>query len=312
MSMVGTPIYITDEVFINLESCKGARAGTKFFAISNMGHAEKVYRTHLSSGKVNKSRFGRYPIGYTYTTYKGVSMEIVNYTESENSYDVVSLDTGSVFKGKSRCEIYKRKNFLDPKAKGVNKTSLGEYRESSLRSQAYSVWKGIIDRCYNPNNHLYHRYGGRGVKVSNDWKVFRNFLDWYEDKALNVLGDARTYDIDKEILTNGGKLYSAEACCFIPRRLNRLLSTSNKIRGKHPIGVSWSEERQKFQAGLKIGEGIRIALGRFDTEYEAFAAYKDAKEKLIRELADEYFEKGEISVTVRDALYEWRVLPYPD
>jgi len=40
----------------------------------------------------------------------------------------------------------------------------------------YRVWRGMKDRCSNPNNAKYPVYGGRGIKVCERWKDFRNFL----------------------------------------------------------------------------------------------------------------------------------------
>lgn len=31
-------------------------------------------------------------------------------------------------------------------------------------------------RCFNPQARHFHRYGGRGIKVSANWLDFRNFL----------------------------------------------------------------------------------------------------------------------------------------
>jgi len=39
-----------------------------------------------------------------------------------------------------------------------------------------STWNGMIMRCTNPNNRQYADYGGRGIKVCDDWRVFKNFF----------------------------------------------------------------------------------------------------------------------------------------
>lgn len=44
-------------------------------------------------------------------------------------------------------------------------------------SVEYDCWHGIIQRCENPRNISYPRYGGRGIKVCQRWRVsFEAFL----------------------------------------------------------------------------------------------------------------------------------------
>ena len=46
----------------------------------------------------------------------------------------------------------------------------------------YHVWTGMKGRCYNKNNKKYKNYGGRGIKVCNDWldkdSGVANFYQW--------------------------------------------------------------------------------------------------------------------------------------
>ena len=42
-------------------------------------------------------------------------------------------------------------------------------------SQEYRCWKGILARCFNPRNHAYHHYGGRGITICERWLLFSNF-----------------------------------------------------------------------------------------------------------------------------------------
>lgn len=39
----------------------------------------------------------------------------------------------------------------------------------------YHVWASMLDRCRNPNNIQYADYGGRGIRVCEQWKAYRNF-----------------------------------------------------------------------------------------------------------------------------------------
>ena len=47
------------------------------------------------------------------------------------------------------------------------------------RSRLYCVYASMKDRCYNPNNKAYSYYGGRGIKVCDEWlNDFGAFYDW--------------------------------------------------------------------------------------------------------------------------------------
>ncbi len=39
----------------------------------------------------------------------------------------------------------------------------------------YNLWKGMIQRCTNPNSEHYADYGGRGILPSDEWRSFENF-----------------------------------------------------------------------------------------------------------------------------------------
>lgn len=42
--------------------------------------------------------------------------------------------------------------------------------------QVYSAWQNMRARCQNPKTPNYYNYGGRGIKVSERWSKFENFL----------------------------------------------------------------------------------------------------------------------------------------
>ena len=43
----------------------------------------------------------------------------------------------------------------------------------------YDVWTAMLQRCYNPNCNKYIDYGGRGIKVCEQWRNdFQPFMEW--------------------------------------------------------------------------------------------------------------------------------------
>lgn len=70
----------------------------------------------------------------------------------------------------------------------LRSTSCGCYRNelSSKRrkthglknSRIYNEWRGIKKRCRNPNEKDYKNYGGRGIRVCDEW--YNSFESFYE------------------------------------------------------------------------------------------------------------------------------------
>lgn len=48
------------------------------------------------------------------------------------------------------------------------------------KQQDYERWKSMKKRCYNPNDRYYKRYGGRGIKVCDEWihdyEAFKKYI----------------------------------------------------------------------------------------------------------------------------------------
>lgn len=50
-----------------------------------------------------------------------------------------------------------------------------------------------------------------------------------------------------------------------------------------------------------------VRIGSYNTMSEAFSAYKEYKENLIKEIADIEYKNGTITKKCRDAMYEYIV-----
>lgn len=44
------------------------------------------------------------------------------------------------------------------------------------KTRTYDIWGGMLSRCHNPQSSGYHKYGAKGITVSDEWKVFETFL----------------------------------------------------------------------------------------------------------------------------------------
>jgi len=51
--------------------------------------------------------------------------------------------------------------------------------ENPRKTRIYSIYKGMKDRCRYKTNDNYERYGGRGIRVCEEWLAdYMNFYNW--------------------------------------------------------------------------------------------------------------------------------------
>ena len=167
-------------------------------------------------------------------------------------------------------------------------------------NKVYKTWVGMLERCYSPKYHLKEPPYLKCI-VCAEWRYFSKFKEWFEDSAN---GYQEGYELDKDILVKGNKVYSPNTCCFVPQELNKLLMLRKSKRGKLPIGVAFTGFSYRVQISLY---GKRACFGRFSTPEVAFLAYKKAKEQYVKELAEKYYKEGKITERVYNALLDYRV-----
>ena len=46
------------------------------------------------------------------------------------------------------------------------------------KARLHQIWNGILQRCENPKREKYPSYGGRGIKVCEEWHTYTVFRDW--------------------------------------------------------------------------------------------------------------------------------------
>jgi hypothetical protein len=167
-------------------------------------------------------------------------------------------------------------------------------------TKEYRLWNNMINRCYNEKE-LSRNPTYKDCHVSENFKYYPYFKEWCNQQI--GFGN-EGWQLDKDILVKGNKVYSEDTCCFVPREINCLLVNRRLHRGEYPVGVSYDKQRDKFVAGYSVN-GVRKHLGCFTNEQEAFLVYKQAKESYIKEVAEKW--KDQIDPRVYEALVSWNV-----
>lgn len=173
----------------------------------------------------------------------------------------------------------------------------GTYKPSLNRrkTKVYSKWNNILHRSYS-ESYKEKQPTYKDVTVCEEWHNFQNFAKWFEDNYVEG------FELDKDILVKGNKIYSPETCCFVPKEINSLFKNYNN--NLLPTGISYDKINKKYKVSIRIN-GKMKTKGRYVTVEEAFKVYKTAKETYIKEVADKW--KEQISDKVYQAMYNYKL-----
>lgn len=120
------------------------------------------------------------------------------------------------------------------------------------KTSIYSIWSGMINRCYNEKSSDWYLYGGRGVKVCKQWKC--NFQNFFADMGSTY---KEGLAIDRKD-TNWN--YEPSNCRWATQKQQQRNRRNNRnltFKGKTMCIAAWAEE-----IGIKISTlGMRLQNG---------------------------------------------------
>lgn len=127
----------------------------------------------------------------------------------------------------SRSTLYSKK--FDDKLKCHNKYNgiIGNINVN-LYPDEYSLWLGMMCRCYDKNHHAYKWYGESGIYVCERWHRF----DYFVEDIIKIPGynnelfHLGLLELDKDL--SNKKYYSLSTCQFVSAYINKINTRRNK------------------------------------------------------------------------------------
>jgi len=119
----------------------------------------------------------------------------------------------------------------------------------------YFIFKNMKLRCYYKKHQSYKNYGGRGIKICDEWlSDIRKFYSFCVEN-----GWRKNLQIDRK--NNNGD-YTPENCRFVTRSINNINKRLSNKSTTGFIGVSYKKDKKKFKAYLSINKK-QIHIGYF-------------------------------------------------
>ena len=82
-------------------------------------------------------------------------------------------------------------------------------KHKGSKTRLYCLWNGIKARCFNKNHKEYKFYGGKGIKICEEWLDFDTFRKWAYNNGYEECLTIERKDINKD--------YCPENCTWITK-----------------------------------------------------------------------------------------------
>lgn len=176
-----------------------------------------------------------------------------------------------------------------------DKTKGKHYTHGLTGTRVYKTWESMKARCYNPNDGKYKKYGGRGIKVCDEWlgkDGAKNFAEWAYANGFDENKHQREQSIDR-IDVNGN--YEPKNCRFTNAKVqanNRTNTIILEFQGKSQslqewadeLGISESTIRWRLNKGYSTEKALSTKVRKTASQRKKYLTYK-GNTKIVSEWA---------------------------
>lgn len=109
----------------------------------------------------------------------------------------------------------------------------------SNKTPEYRTWRGMLERCDNPQHNHYLQYGGRGIRICKEWLGENGFQNFLADMGRKPSAE---HSIDR--IDNNGN-YCPENCRWATREEQARNTTRTRLithNGKTQCLKDWADE----------------------------------------------------------------------
>ena len=140
----------------------------------------------------------------------------------------------------------------------------------------------MTHRCSNPKDVSYINYGGRGIKVCEEWLDPKNFIVWCDLTHPNIEG----VSLDR---IDNDKGYYPENCTWSDKTTQCVNQRIRKDNTSGIVGIAWNRRASKWRASICVLKRNKH-IGYYEKIEEAVLARDNyiIENKLPHKLSTDY------------------------
>lgn len=151
-------------------------------------------------------------------------------------------------------------------------------------SRIYHVYQSMKSRCYNPNNEDYESYGGRGIKICDEWKNnATSFIEWAYKSGYQENADYMECTLDR-INVDGD--YCPENC----RWVDKIIQSRNK---RNTVYMNYKGEKKSVNEVAEI-----VGMKSCTLKHRLKSGYSD-EDAISIEVNSEYMRKKHLNYEIK-------------
>lgn len=152
-------------------------------------------------------------------------------------------------------------------------------------TEAGKIWTLMKARCSDVGKYAVEKPTYKFCE--NQFKDFQEFSIWcFTQEGYLLIDDAGKWQLDKDVLVMGNKIYSPQTCAFLPSYINGIFGNCVK-KTELPLGVNYREKFSKFVAQTNL-DGKRKHLGHFDNAFTSHKMWQEVKVQAIGAALNKY------------------------
>lgn len=113
-------------------------------------------------------------------------------------------------------------------------------RRKVVDRRLYNIWYQMMDRCYNPKNSSYYRYGGRKPKPIKVCEIWHNYFNFEDDMYASYKNHCEKFGIGETTIDR----------------------YPNKLGDYEPTNVRWATRKEQSNnrtTNVEVLDGINIS-----------------------------------------------------